>query len=694
MAGERRSPRNVFPRIKLRIKYTPRAEEVEEGSDDDDGDVVGDDPSMSLGGKTIFKPGARGGRSFEGSNRQPPRISDEPIPFKAPKGGDGFLAGLLPYLALGFTPQFTPANLQNDPYKCGINALATSLAAVRNLIAEDSVAEGGHLSAEDIQAMLEAPEFAVEAREFLIGLGLVDKATGEPLKEQLEVYLLPNIVELQQLIILMRLINARLDSHFNIGFITDGYRGRYETKAARKRRVEQEPSAAPDPDAAASSSDERIWDPDFVEPHGIYFQQQYKYDPTVWLRNDNAGTISENQDLNPYFAEEVNHWEALTPDPNIRARRAVDRWNLEGQTRALVGQGLAMVRRTVDVDHEGEIQKIYAGHFVTIVPKPPDTPTSGTAVVDIGDQYGEMAVSNLKIVSYTHNTGLPTEPPRFKPGVRNFRILMVNKPPPRGSQGKYPVINNFKISQGELFHALPGTTELRPKVRRLEGGETGEIDNAGGFMGVFFTPWGLEGTQRLVSYPDGMVLPLASLARGIPGTEFEAGDVVLVMGRVEGAGADEDGMYCVRDVDGDVEWASEGQMERMVREPFGLRFGGELEGKLKMLTAKAGGRKGEKGKKKEKGGKRGKRNVDETVPVEQANEKKTKASGKKGGKSKADAEEKEKAKGKTSEKRKADEDVSQPEASKKKTKVTGQKTDNRKADEDLPSPKASTRKKK
>ncbi|KAH7409500.1 hypothetical protein BKA64DRAFT_399064 [Cadophora sp. MPI-SDFR-AT-0126] len=427
--------------------------------------------------------------------------------------------------------------------------------------------------------------------------------------------------------------------------------------------------------------------PTLSKPHEIDVEQKYNNGPTVWLCNDNAGTIfkDQNRDLNLYIVEEVNHWQAMTPEPNARARSTVDRWNLEDQTRALVDRGLAMVRRTVNVDHEGTLQKIYAGCFVTIDPTTPDTPTSGTAVVDIGDQYGEMAVSNLKVLSYSLNIDLPTEPPKYKPGVPNFRIFMVNKPPPRSSsssRGKssYPIINNFKISRSEMFHALPGSTPDRPKVRKIEEGETGEIDNREGFMGGFTRPWGLEGKQRFVAYPGGIALPLAKLVSAIEGTEFEVGEIVLVTGR--GKGADGNHGYHVRDIDGDVGFARDEQMGRRVMEAFGLKFAGaELENKLKMLTAKGGGGQKEKkeegknsGKVKVKGKKAGKRKADEEVPVPKIS-KKTKKTEVAEASSKQDG------------KIKADENVPQLGPSKKETKISDKRGGKRKADEDLPPPK-------
>lgn len=137
MVTTRRSPRKISSppkRIvtKLRIKYTPSAEEAETGGDSDDGD---DGLSEPVAGKPMLKPPVkpvRRGRLDSGSNdRPPPSISNKPIPFTYQNGAKASLAGLLPYLALGFAPQPTPVHLKDDSYECGINALATSLAAVR-----------------------------------------------------------------------------------------------------------------------------------------------------------------------------------------------------------------------------------------------------------------------------------------------------------------------------------------------------------------------------------------------------------------------------------------------------------------------------------------------------------------------------------------------------------------------------------
>ena len=225
----------------------------------------------------------------------------------------------------------------------------------------------------------------------------------------------------------MRLINQGIDSHFNIGFIKEGYGGRYR-------------NATPDPDAATSISNNRIRDPSFIQPHEIYFQEQHKHAPTIWLYNTNAGTksLDQTQNPDPYFPiDETNPClVSHDPEPNALARETVDGWNLLPQTRALVDRGLAMVRQTSPIANSASFQDIYSGHFVTIVPTPVNTPTSGTAVVDIGDQHGEMIISNLRIIPYTPNTGIPTEPPVYKPGIPNFRILKIEKTPPQGGRGK------------------------------------------------------------------------------------------------------------------------------------------------------------------------------------------------------------------------------------------------------------------
>jgi len=133
----------------------------------------------------------------------------------------------------------------------------------------------------------------------------------------------------------MRLINQGIDSHFNIGFIKEGYGGRYR-------------NATPDPDAATSISNNRIRDPSFIQPHEIYFQEQHKHAPTIWLYNTKSGTksLDQTQNPDPYFPiDETNPRQAMTPEPNALARETVDGWNLLPQTRALVDRGLAMVRQ-------------------------------------------------------------------------------------------------------------------------------------------------------------------------------------------------------------------------------------------------------------------------------------------------------------------------------------------------------------
>ncbi|KAK0109982.1 hypothetical protein ONS95_002648 [Cadophora gregata] len=662
------------PIHKIRVKYL--------------NDDVNGGPSRPPGGKPVFKPKGRGRGDSEDDSRQSPEISDEPIPFVSGNGEDPDLSRLLPYLALGFAPQSPPPRLLEDAYMCGINALATGLEAVRSLLVEYDSPLDDHLIVEDIRAMLEGHGYEVEARNLVVEIGKVDEATDEPLEEYLQDYLEANVVGIHQLIVLMRMINTRLDSKFNIGFITEGFRGRYEPVFS-------------DPNAPLVVSGDRIWNPDFVQPHEVYFQQQYPYGPTIWLHNDNAGKIKESHEQGVYYSSDVSHWEAMTPKIDPRAREAINRWNLEAQTRALVDQGLAMIRENIELEHENDMEMIYAGHFATLVPTPPDTPTEGTAVVDLGGQHAEIAIPDLKHISYTPNTGLPIEPPIYKPGIPNFRILLVKKGPPKGARGRYPIIKKFNISRGECFHVLPDFKVLHPKVRRIEGGETGEIDNTGKFMGVCNKPWGLESTQRLVAYPHGMMLPLARLESDIEGVDgFEKEEVVLVTERLEGLGEDGEWRYCVYDIDGEFAVARGEQLVRWATEAFSLRFDKvELKNKLKMLTVTTGFQKngeedGEedveedgkgrgKGKAASKKNAKGKEKAVEEVPMPKASKrtKKTEAS--------------EQASPKKTGKRKAvtgedenddDDDLSPPEPSKKKAKASakkaGKKAGKRKMDAD------------
>lgn len=185
------SPRYVFPkRVKLRLKYTPSVSQA----DEENGDDSSSEPRMP--GKPLMNPPKqptrrRKRRDSEENNRPSPELPHEPIHFVSDDGGPPDFGNLLCYLALGFAPQPAPQHLSKDAYNCGLDALASSLAAVRNLIAgdEDGIAEEDHLSAEDIRAMHERPEFEVEAKQFLSEVGEVDEETGEPDEEQLEQYL-------------------------------------------------------------------------------------------------------------------------------------------------------------------------------------------------------------------------------------------------------------------------------------------------------------------------------------------------------------------------------------------------------------------------------------------------------------------------------------------------------------------------
>lgn len=85
-------------------------------------------------------------------------------------------------------------------------------------------------------------------------------------------------------------------------------------------------------------------------------------------------------------------------------------------------------------------------------------------------------------------------------------------------------------------------------------------------MDLYARPWGLDKMQSFVAFPDGGTLPLAALERGIEGTKFKRGKVVLVTARVDGEDGSGDGIYCIRDIGGDVTWVEESDLGRRVEE--------------------------------------------------------------------------------------------------------------------------------
>lgn len=178
----------------------------------------------------------------------------------------------------------------------------------------------------------------------------------------------------------MIIVNDHLGTNYNLGWIAQGYRGRwqlsYDVNAQRnaenaQRRADAAAANLPDPGLKQYPWREvdHMWNKDYINNTGTIVFWHHQTGPVVWIYSNNA----DNRRRAHYGEEGANsHWEGMTTGDNPNGRRIVEGLGLAEEIRNQGLVGVARVTRdtALDTGDPDNQPMVYRGHFVTPVDSP------------------------------------------------------------------------------------------------------------------------------------------------------------------------------------------------------------------------------------------------------------------------------------------------------------------------------------
>jgi hypothetical protein len=463
---------------------------------------------------------------------------------------------LIPYLALGFVPQFT----RTTNNLCALYALAESLRAARNLNSPTPIPEENHVTAQQMIDILRGrggTEFRDKVEAILtdddhIQLGPV------VLAEHRRTYTHSEILDVQQIRIMLMVINDLLNTNYVLGYITQGFRTGYqraeEFRASESNKTDKQRRDTP------WRAQDYVWrDGLHVNTNAVTFSGDGR-SPVVWIWNDNYEAITEAQDGNKKV---VGHWEGLAPiaDPNGRAR--VESWGLEQRIADDIAAGVWRANRNTYLNgysNNNANPVLCCGHFVREALFPVDDPVvpesryvrtsaiPSNAPPGAPPQQGWVVNQDLTQVIRTpprpappRTNGAATTTGRVTdstPTLMNsdafkiFRaITLTNKiGGPRNENGA-EFIQNFNFVSGAFFYDRSTIEAPDVALVRTLDGRNGRAYRR--HLQLVQNPWGLGDRLTLVAgnaADNSRTLPLARVARNIP--RSESGDAFLLQGEI------------------------------------------------------------------------------------------------------------------------------------------------------------------
>ncbi|CZR62866.1 uncharacterized protein PAC_12763 [Phialocephala subalpina] len=217
--------------------------------------------------------------------RIPQAIAYQPAPFNPTESVQDTL---LPWLAMGWTPIFTPGG---GAGLCGYHALCNSMVAAMDLF---------HLPGrQPIVESLQELQIERHARE-------------------------PNHLESESLRVLLELANEEFQTNFDLGIITEGYRVRWERR-----------------DTGQSG-----FNRNFIALTGVQHNSQHRNRPTIRIWNDGE---EERMRAHRPGTNVTPHWESFGPPlaSSRSGRRRVRNWNLGAMVRADIEAGVYVVTEEI-----------------------------------------------------------------------------------------------------------------------------------------------------------------------------------------------------------------------------------------------------------------------------------------------------------------------------------------------------------
>ena len=494
-------------------------------------------------------------------------IGADPVFF----AGNDSLNALVPYLALGFVPQYT----RNTGNLCALYALATSLRAARNLNSTTPIPEAQHFTGPQLTAIFQGRNGSTEFQdkiEEVLRDGHHRSLDAATLAEHRRNYSAQGILDVQQIRIMLMILNDRMNTNYVLGYITQGYRGGYE-KTAAFTATEVGKSADEirrTPWVAANY----VWNEDLhVNTNAVLFPDDGR-SPVVWIWNDNFAAIALAQSGS---VNSVGHWEGLAPIADPVGVRRVAGWGFEQRITDEVAVGIWRANRNTLmglIASTGVDPVLRCGHFVReadhgaalAVPdrmfvrtcalpehSPPGTP----------NQEGWVLNQDLtRVVITAPAPAAPPAPPASGSNEsadaggntlnltnsRDFTIFrgipLTNKVGgPRNEHGAQ-FIDNFNFASGDFL--LDNT--------RVDAHDVASVRAMDGTFGrayrrhlqIVINPWGLGDRIPVITGSStanatatltnrGVALPLARVARNIPAAQpgdsfFLENEVVLLTG--------------------------------------------------------------------------------------------------------------------------------------------------------------------
>lgn len=184
---------------------------------------------------------------------------------------------------------------------------------------------------------------------------------------------------------MLRIMNEERGTHYNLGFITRGYRGRYQLRmeAAAARRQDQKARQAqayatnaaagrhlrllPLPKYPLNDEDYR-WDANLVRHTTAYVDWQNTNGAVVWIYTNNSDAISAAHTGSHKVVS--THWEGMAPRVNRSdyGQRIVESFGLQNHVANAVDHGLYRITHDAAfVSNAGNQEWVRTGHFVTFV---------------------------------------------------------------------------------------------------------------------------------------------------------------------------------------------------------------------------------------------------------------------------------------------------------------------------------------
>lgn len=270
----------------------------------------------------------------------------EPIRFRFPEEPRGIHMrnALLPYLAAGFHVVPTPVR----GYRCGFYALSESLHAAR-LLAQAPGEGIEKVTAMQLEYWITStpqhPSWVYACNEWF------DRASlafgSEHASELIEIYQDGTLLDINALGILLDAVNHFLGTNYSLAYVSDGYRGRMYYQ-------QLDPNYAQHTTPQVASCIDESADPR----------------PMIWIRNDNAQSISILRDAKSNI---ISHWCAFAVKTELTgasAHRAVSlAWNLHTAAREDGEAGVWVVHTPCLGTPEG-VLRLYKGLFVRQITVP------------------------------------------------------------------------------------------------------------------------------------------------------------------------------------------------------------------------------------------------------------------------------------------------------------------------------------